>query len=84
MTSFATRLKELRIEKGLTQKQASLAVGLSPNAFANYEIGLREPSFDTLIRICRLFGVSADYLLGIEDLFTVHLREYNNLGGDLK
>lgn len=65
MENLGKKLKELRIEKGLTQKEASSMLGLTRNAFTNYEMGIREPSLDTLKKICQLFEVSADYLLGI-------------------
>ena len=63
------RLKQLRIEKGLTQKQVALAVGLTKNAVTNYEAGYREPSIDILKRLCLLFDVSSDYLIGLTDSY---------------
>lgn len=67
MDDFSNKLKSLRLERGLTQGEVSKSLGLSRNAFTNYELGIREPSFDTLKKICLLFEVSADYLLGLED-----------------
>ena len=61
------KIKQLRIEKGFTQKQVADAIGIVPTAITNYESGIREPSLDTLKKLCILFGVSADYLLGLED-----------------
>ncbi len=69
MTSFSTRLKELRVEHHFTAKAVANAVGLSKNAITNYEAGIREPSLDTLKALCLLFNVSADYLLGLSDLY---------------
>ncbi|MDE6558017.1 MAG: helix-turn-helix domain-containing protein [Clostridia bacterium] len=66
MEDLGRKLKELRIEKGLTQKEVSLMLGSTRNAFTNYEMGIREPSLDTLKKICQIFGVSADYLLGLK------------------
>ena len=37
------------------------------SAYAHYEQGIREPSIDILKKICVYFGVSADYLIGLED-----------------
>ncbi|MDE7158230.1 MAG: helix-turn-helix transcriptional regulator [Clostridiales bacterium] len=65
MEDFAQKLKELRLEKGLKQKEVSEALGLSKNAFTNYELGIREPSLDTLKKICKFFNVSSDYLLDL-------------------
>lgn len=67
MENFVNKLKELRLEKGLTQAEVSIALGLSRNAFANYEKGLRQPSLETLKALCKFFNVTADYLLGLED-----------------
>ena len=61
------KLKELRIEKGLSQREVSSALGMTRNAFTNYENGYREPSLDNLKKICQFFDVSADYLLGLKD-----------------
>lgn len=64
---FSRRIKELRLEKGLTLKQVSEAIGVTLRAVYNYEAGIREPSFDTLCKLCRFFEVSSDYLLGLSD-----------------
>ena len=61
------KLKELRLEKGVTQKEVAKALKISKSAYANYEQGVREPSYQVLINICKYFNVSADYLLGLED-----------------
>ena len=61
---FFKRLKELRLEKGATQKQICDYLGLSKNAYGNYEQGIREPSLEILCRLCDFFEISADYLLG--------------------
>ena len=64
---FKDKLREQRIEKGLTQKEVAELLGLSKTCYAGYEQGYREPDFKTLIRICKLFEVSADYLLGLSE-----------------
>lgn len=60
------RLKMLREEKGVTQKEVAAAIGVTPSAYANYEQGTREPSIQILINICRYFGVTSDFLIGLE------------------
>ena len=62
-----TRLKEIRLERGLTQKQLALAIGLTETALCNYEKGIREPSLGVLKALCTVLEVSADYLLGFSD-----------------
>lgn len=66
-TLFGTRLRELREEAGLSQKQLAERLGITKTTVNRYENDLREPEFATLIEIVRFFGVSADYLLGIKD-----------------
>ncbi len=67
MEGLAQKLKDLRLEKGLDKSEVSKLLGLSKNAFGNYEAGIREPSLDILKRICIIFEVSSDYLLGLEN-----------------
>ena len=64
---IAKRLKVLRVEKGLSQKAIGELVGLASNSIANYEQGKREPSLETLAKLCRFYNVSADYLIGLTD-----------------
>ena len=63
-----TRLKYLRKTKGVTQKEVAFALGITLSAYSNYEQGLREPSNEILIKLCRYFDVSADYLLGLSEI----------------
>ncbi|MBR1968379.1 MAG: helix-turn-helix transcriptional regulator [Clostridia bacterium] len=67
MVKFAEKLKNLRLEKGLSQKSVALSLGVSPTCYAGYEQGYREPDLTTLRKLCLFFGTSADYLLGITE-----------------
>lgn len=58
------RLKALREERGLTQKELAEKLDLTPKAISFYELGLREPSGDALIHMARILGTTTDYLLG--------------------
>ena len=60
------RLKQLREEKGVTQKEVARAIGVTPSAYANYEQGTREPSIQILINLCKYFKVTSDFLIGID------------------
>ena len=64
---FCERLKMIRSECGLTQRQVYEILNISPNGYASYEQGRTEPNIDTLKKLCSIFNVSADYLLGMED-----------------
>ena len=69
MNDLAKRLKEVRLERGMSQAQVSKTLGLSRNAYTNYELGLREPSISILKQLCEIFEVSADYLIGLSDSY---------------
>lgn len=64
---FKQRLKELRTQEKLSQKELAQKTGLSFSAIGKWEAGLREPSGNVLIVLSLYFGVSTDYLLGLED-----------------
>ena len=61
------KLRSLRTEKKLTQKQVADRIGLAISAVSSYESGSRYPSYDALIKLARIFHVSTDYLLGMTD-----------------
>lgn len=67
--SFAKILKELRIEKGITQDQLSEKTGLSHACIALLEVEKRSPTAQTLNALADYFNVSTDYLLGRSDDF---------------
>ena len=67
MVNMGEKLRSLRIEKNLTQKQVADRIGLAISAVSSYESGSRYPTYDTLIKLARMFHVSTDYLLGIAD-----------------
>lgn len=63
---LCNRLKELRKEKGLRQKELAHHLGLSPARYNQYEKGKRQPDNITLINIAVALGTTADYLLGAD------------------
>lgn len=67
------RLKELRKQKGWTQQQVGDKIGVTKSVISFYENQDRAPSPEVLIKFAKLYGVSADYLLGIEKVPDNHL-----------
>lgn len=65
---FGERLRRLRENKELTQENVSSSLHITRAVLSNYERGLREPDFQTLLNISDFFGVTVDYLLGKTDL----------------
>lgn len=73
MVDFGNTLKTLRIKNDMTQSQLSQKLGLTKSVISAYENGLRMPSYDVLIAIAKLFKVTTDYLLGIENKTEIDL-----------
>lgn len=67
METFGKRLKDLRIEKGLTQIQLAQELQIDKSTIAKYETDKIEPSLSMFITIVKYFKVSADYMAGLED-----------------
>lgn len=61
--NFAQRLKKLRMERGLTQREFATKTGINYVQYNRYEKGDRKPSADVLPKIADALGVSVDYLL---------------------
>lgn len=64
---FNIRLKEIRKERGFTQAQIANRLSVVESCYANWEQGRTEPSIKSIKELVLIFGVSADYLLGLED-----------------
>jgi transcriptional regulator with XRE-family HTH domain len=67
MNKFGEKLKEMRTEKKLSQKELAKALEVDQRSISNWETGFRQPDYNTLIRISKYFNVTTDYLLGLED-----------------
>ncbi len=61
---IAVKLVELRKEKGISQKEAAIQIGISTGSLSYYECGQRVPNIDVLFTLCRYYGVSLDYMVG--------------------
>ena len=64
---FAQRLKELRTDKSLSQNQLADATGLSQSSIARWELSQSEPTVSEIIILCKFFGESSDYVLGLAE-----------------
>lgn len=67
MNKFSERLKELRIENKLSQRDLANATGFSQPAIARWENSLQVPNIDVAIIFAKYFKITTDYLLGLED-----------------
>ena len=62
-----TRVKEFRLQKGMTQQQLADKLNVTKATVSAYETNAKYPSIEVLINIATLFNVSADYLLGLSE-----------------
>lgn len=76
---FGTRLKELRLQKKLTQEELGKIVHVSKVSISGYERGGRNPDRETLTDLADYFGVSTDYLLGRSNIPTPDKSIKNNM-----
>lgn len=67
MANFAERIKELRLEQGMSQDTLGEIIGVKRFAVSTYERGQNYPEVRNLIILADYFGVSTDYLLGRTD-----------------
>lgn len=61
------RIRDLREDKELTQKEVAGILQCSQQVYSNYELGQRDIPTDILIKLSRFYKVSTDYILGLTD-----------------
>ena len=61
------RIRELRLENGLSQQQLAHEIGVTQNTISQYEKGTAKTSIDVLIKLASVFNASTDYILGLKD-----------------
>ena len=64
---FAEKLRQERILKGYNQLYIAKYMNVSQVSVSNWERGLKEPDYQTLIDLAKLFNRSTDYMLGVTD-----------------
>lgn len=65
------RIRDLREDKDLSQKDLAKALNCSQQVYSNYELGQRDIPTDILIKLSNFHNVSVDYILGISDNPTI-------------
>ena len=61
------RIRDLREDNDLTQKEIAKMLNCSQQVYSNYELGQRDIPTDILIKLSKFYNVSTDYILGISD-----------------
>lgn len=66
MAKFSDRLKELREEKGLSQRQLAKEIDIFQSNISRWESGSKDLAMENIIQLAEYFDVSVEYLLGQE------------------
>lgn len=67
MNNYYPRLRDLREDNDLSQRQVAEYLGMKQSQYSRYERGLRDIPTDVLIKLAFLYKTSTDYILGISD-----------------
>ena len=73
LLSLADRIKSLRESVGLTQAEIARILGISRSGVNAWEMGLSVPSTQYIVELAKLFNVSTDYLLCMENTSTISI-----------
>ena len=65
--NYRTRMRNLREDSDLTQKEVGELINKSQQGYSHIEDGRAELKIDDLITLCKFYGVSSDYFIGISD-----------------
>lgn len=61
------RIRDMRIDRGLTQKEVAKVINVNQNTYSQYEIGVLNYPLDVVIKLAKFYGTSVDYLVGLTD-----------------
>lgn len=75
---FGERIKELRLSLGLNQVEFGKSLNVTKQSVSNWENENIQPSIDMLTKIAKLYSVSADYLLGLQDFRSIDVTGLTN------
>ena len=65
--NYRTRMRHLREDRDLTQREVGAVINKSQQGYSHIEDGRAELKIDDMITLCRYYGVSADYFVGMTD-----------------
>ena len=64
---YRTRMRSLREDRDLTQRAVGAVINKSQQGYSHIEEGRAELKIDDMIKLCRFYGVSADYFVGLSE-----------------
>ena len=62
--TMGDRLRELRLQRKISQEEVARHICITRSAYSHYEINNRQPVYETLIKLAAFFDVSLDYMIG--------------------
>lgn len=65
---YYPRLRDLREDNDMTQEQLVQLLNMHKTTYTNYEQGKREPPFELIVKLAKLYNVSIDYIAGLTDV----------------
>ena len=65
--NYRTRMRNLREDRDLTQREVAEVIHKSQQGYSHIEDGRAELKIEDLIKLCRFYGVSADYFIGMSE-----------------
>jgi transcriptional regulator with XRE-family HTH domain len=66
LKNYNDRIRELREDRDLTQRAVAELLGIKQQVYSTYELGVRALPIDYLVKLCRFYGASADWILGLD------------------
>jgi len=76
---LSDKIRELRKQKNLTQAQVAERLGITKNAVNSWEKSASSPTLKNVAELAGIFGVSTDYLLGVNQRLTLDVSEFDDL-----
>ena len=67
MNTYRARIKNVREDRDLTQAEIGKILNKSQQGYNHIETGRAELRIDDLVKLCRYYNLSADYLIGLTD-----------------
>ncbi len=67
MKHYNDRIRDLREEKKLTQRQIAEVLGIRQQVYSKYELGVRSLPLEHLMKLCKYYNASADWILGLTE-----------------
>ena len=65
--NYRIRMRNLREDRDLTQREVAIVINKSQQGYSHIEEGRAELKIEDLVKLCKFYGVSADYFIGLSE-----------------